>query len=122
MISRNVAKLADAPALVEREQSICSPSQTVQFLELTRTDRLYPLYLTALGTGLRRGELAGLRWCDIDLEEAKITVSSARVVVNYAVVDSGPKTAKGKRTIAIGAAVVETLRAHRRSQLEERLA
>ena len=49
-VSRNVAKLADAPTPGEREQAIWTPEQTVQFLELTKAERLYPLYLTAMAT------------------------------------------------------------------------
>ena len=49
-VSRNVAKLADVPTPGEREQAIWTPEQTVQFLELTKAERLYPLYLTAMAT------------------------------------------------------------------------
>ncbi len=95
--------------------------ETVHFLDATKADRLHALYLTALATGMRRGELAGLRRSDIDLDPGKLTIASARVVVGYAVIETGPKTAKGRRTIAIAPAVVDSLMSHGRRQLEEHM-
>jgi len=89
-------------------------------MEPSNGDRLAPLWLMALTTGLRRGELAGLRGSDIDLAAGKLTVSVARVVVGYKVVDSGPKTPKGKRTIAVAASVIDALKVHRARQVKER--
>jgi integrase len=121
VLARNVATMADPPRPRDREQAIWTDEQTTRFMDATKDNRLHALYLLAVTTGMRRGELAGLRWEHIDLDAGKLTVASARVVVGYAVVESGPKTAKGRRTIAIAPGVVEALRAHRRRQLEERL-
>lgn len=78
--------------------------------------------MLAMSTGLRRGELSGLRWSDIDLDEKKLRVASTRVVVNYAVLDQSPKSKSSARVIGLDAMTVSALRAHRRSQLEERMA
>jgi integrase len=61
---------------------------------------------------MRRGEVAGLRWPDVDLEAARISPRRPRVVVNYEVVVSEPKTAKGRRSLALDPATVAALREH----------
>jgi integrase len=71
---------------------------------------------------MRRGEVAGLRWPDVDLEAARISPRRPRVVVNYEVVVSEPKTAKGRRSLALDPATVAALREHWTRQLEQRLA
>jgi integrase len=73
-------------------------------------------------TGMRRGELAGLRWTDVDLDASRLRVTNTHVVVNYAVVTGTSKSKSSERTIAIDAVTVAALRAHCRRQLEERLA
>jgi hypothetical protein len=71
---------------------------------------------------MRRGEVTGLRWVDVDLDAGRISPRRPRVVVNYRVVISEPKTAKGRRSLALDLATVAALRDHRRRQLEQRLA
>ena len=73
-------------------------------------------------TGLRRGELCGLQWGDVDLETGALRVARARVVVEYQVIESAPKTAKSARTIGIDPVTVVALRQHRARQAAERLA
>ena len=120
VLPRNIAKNAETPTAQATEQEPWTTAELARFLEVTLGDRLYPAWLLALTTGLRRGELAGLRWSDIDLAAGKLTVSVARVVVGYKVLDSGPKTAKGRRTIDVAASVIEALKAHRARQVKER--
>jgi integrase len=71
---------------------------------------------------MRRGEVAGLRWVDVDLDAGRVSPRRPRVVVNHEVLVSESKTAKGRRSIALDPATVAALRDHRRWQLEERLA
>jgi integrase len=63
---RNVAEAADPPAARSPEQKVWSPVELRDFLEHVREDRLYALWLLVATTGMRRGELAGLRWVDVD--------------------------------------------------------
>jgi integrase len=67
-------------------------------------------------------EVAGLRWSDVDLEAGRVSPRRPRVVVNYEVHVSEPKTAKGRRSLALDPATVAALRQHRARQAEERLA
>jgi integrase len=69
---------------------------------------------------MRRGELAGLRWGDVDLEAGRASPRRPRVVVDYRVHVSEPKTAKGKRSLALDPATVAALREHAARQAEER--
>jgi integrase len=73
-------------------------------------------------TGMRRGEVAGLRWADLDLAAGRVSPRKPRVQVNYQVLVSEPKIAKGKRSLALDPATVAALREHRARQAEERLA
>jgi integrase len=85
-----------------------------------RDDRLYALWLLVTTTGMRRAELAGLRWGDIDFTRARLTPRLPRVAVNYQVHKSDTKTPSGRRSLALDPATLEALREHRRRQAEER--
>jgi integrase len=91
------------------------------FLEAAAGDRYAPIYDLDLNTGLRRGELAGLRWEDIDLDAAVLRVRRNRVSVDHDVHDGTPKGDRA-RTVDLDPGTVGMLRAHRRRQLKERLA
>jgi integrase len=69
---------------------------------------------------MRRAELAGLRWSDIDFTRARLTPRLPRVAVNYQVHESDTKTPSGRRSLALDPATLQALGAHRRRQAEER--
>jgi len=89
------------------------------FLESVADERLSALWYTIAFTGMRRGEALGLRWSDVDLENARLAVRRALIPINREVVVSEPKTAKGRRVIAIDPGTVEVLKAQAARQLEE---
>lgn len=82
--------------------------------------RLYPLYLTAISTGLRRGEVLGLRWQDIDWDPKTIMVRQTVIVVNGKIEVSTAKTTKGNRTVAISAHLVSVLEDHKVQQEKDK--
>jgi integrase len=98
-----------------------TPQQVRTFLGAVDGDRFYALWVLLLTTGMRRGELAGLRWCDVDLDAGVLSVVRTRVSVAYTVSESDPKTRSSRRSVTLDARVVAVLRTHRRRQLEERL-
>jgi integrase len=102
--------------------TIWDADQLGTFLDAQHDDRLYPLWRLAAMTGLRRGELAGLRWRDLDLDAGLLHVRETVVVVGYRAVASEPKTPKSRRTIGLDPATVAALRQHRARQTEELLA
>jgi integrase len=122
MSPRNVAAAADLPKGATPEMRVWSPEQLRVFLDHVRDDRLYAAWLLLATTGMRRGEVAGLGWVDLDLDTGRVAPRRPRVVVNHQVLVSEPKTAKGRRSIALDPATVAALREHRRWQLEDRLA
>jgi integrase len=124
-IARNPADLSDPPkqrATAAREMSTWSSDDVVAFLSSVHDDRLYALWLFLITTGLRRGEAAGLRWQDVDLERRRASIRQAHVAVGYAVEVAEPKTSRSRRVLALDKGTVAVLRAHRKSQLVDRLA
>jgi integrase len=93
-----------------------------RFLKATAVHRLAALWRLAIDTGMRRGELAGLRWDDVDLDAGSVTVRRNRVVVGWAISEGTPKTRAAGRTIDLDPRTTKALKAHRKAQLVERLA
>lgn len=120
-LNRNQADAADPPRNAKTEMSILEPSELRTFLESVRSDRLYAAWVLATTTGMRRGEIVGLRWADIDLDARTLSISQIRTVANYQVMTLSPKTEKGARTISLDEQTVAALRAHRVAQMEEKL-
>ena len=121
LVGRNAARLADVPAVARPKLQVWSPEQTRAFLAAVADDRLFAAWLLAATTGMRRGELLGLRWPDVDLDVGGVRIAQARVRAGNQVVAGEPKTARGRRTIALDPATVAALRQHRERQAHERL-
>jgi integrase len=96
--------------------------QTGQFLHAIRHHRLYAAYHLIALRGLRRGEAAGLRWCDLDLDAGVATINQQLQQYDGRIVVGPPKTARSVRTIALDRTTVAALRRHRQQQTLERLA
>lgn len=103
------------------EMVVWTAEQANRFLAASSEHRLIGLFSLALDTGMRRGELCGLRWSDIDFKAGLISVARNRVTVGYQVDDTTPKSHKA-RVIDIDEHTVADLKAHRRRQNKERLA
>jgi integrase len=93
------------------------------FLGHTRADRLGPLWQLLAATGLRRGEVLGLTWRDFDADSSRLVIARAWVTTVAGETSvQAPKTARGRRQLALDRATVRALKTWRRRQLEERLA
>lgn len=110
------------PSAPKTEIRPLTPEQAVKFLGSTTGDRLHPLYVLAVTSGMRQGELFGLKWSDIDFAAGTVTVRRTLVRVPGEFLESEPKTAKGRRTIPIPAVAIEALEDHRRRMMVEGLA
>jgi integrase len=119
-VARNVADAVDAPKGLPAERQVWTPEQLRAFLTHVREDRLYAAWLLVATTGLRRAELAGLRWVDVDFEAGRVSPRRPRVVVDYAVVESDAKTPKGRRSLALDPVTLATLKAHQVRQAAEK--
>lgn len=122
LLSRNVAALVDGPRVPKRELRPLTPTEVREFLEQVRGDRLEALFVLALSTGLRQGELLGLRWSDVDLDGGTLRVSKALQRVAGTLQFVEPKSRSSHRVLALPAAAQAALRTHRVRQAEERLA
>jgi len=121
---RNPCAAADPPRLgADRDEKIQAWTnlELRKFLAVVRNDRLYPLWLTLSMTGLRRGEALALRWADLDLERARLSVRRSLVPINGTVEVHEPKTSRGRRLVALDPFTVSVLRAWSRRQKEEHL-
>lgn len=119
LIARNPAASADPPKLRASQRvefSTWSADELRGFLEFVRNDRLYPLWLLLATTGMRRGEVLGLRWCDVDLERGEAAVRQTVISLNYVIALSEPKTAKGRRVVALDEHTVSGLRAYKKEK------
>lgn len=124
-VLRNVADLADPPkpsASPAKEMRIWTPEQLRQFLTEIEHHRLYPAFFLSANTGMRRGEVLGLQWKDVDLDRARLSVRHQIVNVDYEMIVEDLKTNTGRRTIDLDTRTVAMLHSWRKAQLEEQMA
>lgn len=116
LVARNAAALAEPPHVERREVRALDPAEVRRFLSALEGHPLRCLFTVALATGLRKGELLGLRWSDIDLAAGTLTVrrSLQRIEGKFRVVE--PKTAKSRRTVPLPGVAVTALAEHRQAQ------
>jgi integrase len=101
---------------------VWTPVQTGEFLDAIGDHDLYAMFHLIAFRGLRRGEACGLRWEDIDLRERTLCVAVQLTKSDGELFESVPKSDAGHRMVALDAATVSVLKAHRRRQAEVRLA
>jgi integrase len=124
LIPRNPADSVKAPTASTKEMHPLSAPEARQLLEAAGEagDRLEALYVLAVHTGMRRGELLGLKWDDVDLDGSTVRVRRTLTRKGTGYVLGEPKTKKSRRTVRLTQRAVDALRSHRRRQLEEKLA
>lgn len=124
MIHTNPAEDAVPPAPAHREIEALEPADARALLAVTR-DRcpwLYPIILLGLATGLRRGELLGLRWRDMNLDQRSLTVAQSLEQTKAGLRVKAPKTRRSRRGISLSDSLIEEMRTHKARQAAERLA
>jgi integrase len=122
LIPRNAADV-QAPRPAPEEKRPLSEGEARTFLDVARTssDRFEPLYVLAITTGLRRGELLGLHWDDVDMERGTLRVGRSLVRERGRHKVGETKTRRGRRQVNLTPRTVNVLKAHRKRQLEERM-
>lgn len=120
LIPRNPALRAKPPRPQTQgaELRYWTPAELSRFLELCEGHRLEATFRLLAMTGARRGEVAGLRWMDVDLETARITIRQALLAGDGEVYVSSPKSSRG-RTVDLDQTTVIKLGEHRDRQLRE---
>lgn len=113
---------AIAPRIDREEIQPLDERQANAFLVAARGHRLEALFILALRTGMRKGELCAVHWQDVDLERGTLLVRlSLRALRGGGFVLNPPKTKAGRRTITLTSTVIDALKRHRARQNEERL-
>ena len=116
---RNVAEAVDAPRPQKKDIQPLTSQQTKIFLNTVKGNRLEALYILAITTGLRQGELLGLRWEDVDLEGSVVRVRQQLTRTKAGLSFTSPKNGRG-RNVALMESTAEALREHRKMQTDER--
>lgn len=121
MINRNAAAAVSAPKPKQREMTVLNDAQMAELLQAVQGTKHYIPILLAVTTGMRRGEIFGLRWQDVDLDRGTLCVRQSAEVVNGNVSFKEPKTQKGRRVIDLLPLSLEALRSHKKAQAELRM-
>jgi integrase len=119
-VVRNVAHLVDRVPQVKHEMETFTEAEVHKLLKAAESDRLEAAWHLAL-SGLRRGEVCGLTWDDVDLEVGELNVRHTRILVDGVVIESTPKTAKGERALPLPDSLTRVLKRARTRQAEDRL-
>jgi integrase len=118
LIVRDPFAHVKAPRFEKPEMTALDAAQAGKLLELADDSIIGAAIATAIGTGLRRGELLALRWSDLDLDAARLTVHRAIERVDGVTRFKEPKTRRSRRTVALPPFVVERLRRQRVEQVQ----
>jgi integrase len=119
LIPRNVTEAVKPPQVRREEIRPLTPEQVNILLDAARGNRLEALYVLAVHTGLRQGEMLGLKWEDVDLETGKIQVRRTLTTTKDGPVLSTPKPKGSRRSVKLTQSAVEALRGHLQRQLGE---
>ena len=123
-VTRNVADLADAPKVRlggSREMTVWAADELRDFLASIEDSEWYVPIFIAANTGMRRGEVLGLTWRNVDLDAARLVVSQQILSVEYEASVADVKTSNSRRTIDLDPRTVAVLKAWRRQQLEQKM-
>jgi integrase len=123
-VARNVAELADPPKLSRRarpKMQVWNADEVRRFLQAIEAHDLYTAFYVKANTGMRRGEVLGLTWKNVDFDTARLSVTQAVLAPDYRKKVSDVKTPHSRRTIDLDPRTLALLRAWRKRQLEQHL-
>jgi integrase len=126
-VPRNVAALVKLPkpkrrAKAERTDQSWTAEQLDRFMAVAEKDRLHALWRLAAYTGMRRSELLGLHWEQVDLVAGTVEVNRRAIRLGYRMIEvEGTKTERSERTIVLDPGTVAVLKAWRKTQREDRM-
>lgn len=121
LVSHNVADGVDVPRAQRNEMQTWDEDEITRFLETAKDSPYYALFYTALYTGMRRSELLGLKWGDVDFIMNQVYVNrSLHHLKDGSYVFTQPKSTRSRRTIALSPSAILTLRDHYEKQKLER--
>ena len=121
LLGRNVAEVVDPPRPEHKNMATLAPEDVPKFLGVARDTPYYLLFYTALYTGMRLGELLGLRWCDVDLNMASLSVVQALYKRRGICEMREPKSSHSRRQIALSPSLTLLLREHKAEEQAQRI-
>lgn len=130
LIVRNVCKSTTLPKQEKREMRVLSVEEQNRFMDALSANKMGIAFKLFLASGMRRGELLGLNWKNVDLKEGviRVTRSLSRTKVNFdneskenktAILIQKPKTKKGERTIPLFSSIISDLKEHKAAEKEK---
>ncbi|MBT9140180.1 MAG: Tyrosine recombinase XerC [Dehalococcoidia bacterium] len=118
LVFRNAAEATTLPKQEKSQVRAMTISEQADFLQVVQDTRMAPAFIVLLATGLRRGELLGLRWRNVDLALARISVEENLVRTNsVSAYYQPPKTEKSKGQIPLNNTALDALKDHRKAML-----
>jgi len=123
MLSTNIMEKVDPPRVPKKEMKIWTLDQCQKFLETCKGHQMYIVFSLAIWTGMRRGEILGLRWKDIDLENKTISVQQTLSwTPTEGIIFQDTKTARSNRSIVIPDILLADLKTHKKLIAEQKIA
>jgi integrase len=121
LIPRNATEAVKPPQSTREEMRPLTPEQAKLLLQVAHEtgDRLEALYVLAIHTGLRQGEILGLKWDDVDLEDGSLQVRRTLTITKDGPVFTTPKTTGSRRSVKLTSKATEALKRHLERQLVE---
>ncbi len=117
-LGRNPLSLVDAPSWKRRTMRTLTQDEVLALLDEAKSNYYYPVYYTALSSGLRQAELLGLRWRDLDLDMGSISVTQVLSKHGGVTAFKEPKTAHSRRRVAMTNKLALFLRGHKVGQVQ----
>ncbi|SDY56923.1 site-specific integrase [Thermoactinomyces sp. DSM 45892] len=120
LVNLNVVTLVESPKHRKKEISPLNLEEVKRFLFYAKNDRYYITFLLAITTGLRRGEILGLRWKDVDMNTCTASIRKNLVLVSHTPVLQEPKTRRSVRSVTLPPIVIQALKNHKQVQDQEK--
>lgn len=121
LIPKDIASLIESPRLEKKEMKVWSIAQVNEFLNHTKHSRYYPVFYLAAYTGMRKGEILGLTWDDVDFDAKTIKVNRTLYKIKGEFLLHEPKTRHSIRTIYIDDDLIKVLKKQKAQQNIERM-
>jgi len=122
LVIRNVSDVVTRPKVPRKEMKTLDDYQVRQLIQAAEGSRFQILFWIAVTTGLRQGELLGLKWSDVDWQTGRVQIQrQVQRRKGQGLVFCEPKSASGRRVITLGKATVEKLREHKEKQYQEKV-
>lgn len=121
LMQKDIASLIQAPRIQKKTMNVWTIGQVNEFLKFTKHSRYHPVYFLAAYTGMRKGEILGLTWDDVNFEEKTISINKTLYHIKDEFLLQEPKTSSSVRTIHIDDDIIRVLKKQKVKQNLERL-